>query len=70
MMIIGKFFEENKDYTNVMKVSKRYHDLVSMYHFNPIQDCSLFENIETQHFYKEPKKQYYFFLATKRRKEE
>ena len=34
-----------------MKEGKRYHDLVKMYHFNPIQDCSLFENMETQYFY-------------------
>ena len=35
-----------------MKVAKRYHDLVQMYHFNPIQDTVLFENMETQHFYR------------------
>ena len=46
MTIIAKYFEEKVDYINVMKVSKRYHDLVKMYHFNPIQDYSLFENIE------------------------
>ena len=51
MMIIGKYFESNKDYVNVMKTSKRYHDLTQMYHFNPIQDPSLFINIETQHLY-------------------
>ena len=52
MMIIGKYFESNKDYINVMKVNKKYQQLVSMYHFNPISDISLFENIQTQHFYK------------------
>ena len=35
-----------------MKTSKRYHDLVERYHFNPIQDYSLFINMETQHFFK------------------
>ena len=49
MTIIAKYFEKKVDYINVMKVSKRYHDLVQMYHFNPIQDYSLFENIETQY---------------------
>ena len=28
MMIIGKYFEESKDFINVMRVCKRYHDLV------------------------------------------
>ena len=51
MTIIAKYFEEKVDYINVMKVSKRYHDLVQKYHFNPIQDYSLFENIETQYIY-------------------
>ena len=51
MMIIGKYFESNGDYINVMKLTKRYHDLTQMYHFNPIQDCSLFENMETQYLY-------------------
>ena len=52
MMIIGKYFKSGYDFINVMKLSKRYQDLVSMYHFNPISDTSLFENLETQHFYK------------------
>ena len=57
MMIIGKYFEENRDYVNVMRVCKRYRDLVQMYHFNPIRDCELFENMETQYLYlKEDKK--------------
>ena len=51
MMIIGKYFESNNDFINVMKVSKKYHDLTQMYHFNPISDYSLFENMETQYFY-------------------
>ena len=51
MMIVGKYFETNDDYINVMKVCKKYHDLVRMYHFNPISECELFENMETQHLY-------------------
>ena len=51
LMIIGKYFESNSDFINVMKVAKRYHDLVEMYLFNPIQDYRLFENMETQHIY-------------------
>ena len=52
VMILGKYFEENKDFINVMKVCKKYKELVEMYHFNPISDISLFKQIETQHFYK------------------
>ena len=51
MMIIGKYFKKNNDYVNMMKVAKRYRDLVSMYHFNPISECELFENMETQYMY-------------------
>ena len=34
-----------------MRTCKRYNELVKMYHFNPISECTLFENMETQHFY-------------------
>ena len=51
MLIVGKYFLENNDFVNIMKVSKKYHDLVSMYYFNPISDCSLFENMESQYLY-------------------
>ena len=51
MLIIGKYFEKNNDFVNVMKVTKNYCDLTKMYHYNPIEDTSLFENMETQHFY-------------------
>ena len=52
MMIVGKYFETNNDFINMMKVTKKYHDLVKMYHFNPIDECELFENMESQYFYK------------------
>ena len=51
MMIIGKYFMSNADYINIMKVCKMYKSLVLMYRYNPISDCRLFKNIETQHFY-------------------
>ena len=53
IMIIGKYLSNPIDFINIMKVSKRYKDLVLMYKFNPISDISLFKNIQTQHFYKE-----------------
>ena len=51
IMIVGKYLKWNKDYINLMKVTPRYNELVSMYKFNPISDITLFENIQTQHFY-------------------
>ena len=49
MVVIGKYFETNNDYVNVMKICRKYHGLVKMYHYNPINECELFKNIETQH---------------------
>lgn len=51
IMIIGKYFKSNSDFINIMKVCKKYKELVLMYKFNPISNIKLFENIETQHFY-------------------
>ena len=34
-----------------MKVCKRYQELTQIYHFNPISECELFENMETRYFY-------------------
>ena len=51
MLIIGKYFRSNNDYINIMKIVRKYRDLVQMYHFNPISDYSLFVNMETQCFY-------------------
>ena len=51
MMIIGKYYDNPQDFINTMKANKKYKDLVSMYHFNPISEVDLFENVETQHFY-------------------
>ena len=35
-----------------MKMTKKYQEIVLMYHFNPINDCRLFENMETQYIYR------------------
>ena len=52
MMIVGKYLETPADFVNVMRVCSKYQHLTAMYKFNPIGDTSLFENIQTQHFYK------------------
>ena len=51
-----KYFNSNIDFINVMKVSKKNNRLTLMYHFNPIEDCSLFKNMETQHLFKQREK--------------
>ena len=51
MMIIGKYYDNSLDFINNMKVNSKYKDLALLYHFNPINETSLFENMETQHFY-------------------
>ena len=48
---VGKYFESNNDYINMMKVNKKYKGLTEIYKYNPISDTQLFENIETQHIY-------------------
>ena len=53
MMIIGKYFETNNEFINVMKTGKRYKQLTAMYHFKPISDTTLFDNMETQYFYRQ-----------------
>ena len=52
LMIIGKYFRSSEDFINAMKICKKYYDLAGMYKFNPISDTTLFENIETQYFYR------------------
>ena len=72
IMIIGKYFKTNNDFVNVMKVCKKFQELVSMYKFNPISDISLFECMQTQHFYSESDfatalpKMYQYIFWTKR----
>lgn len=52
IMIIGKYFKSNNDFINLIKVNSKFKNLNKMYFFNPISDCSMFKNIQTQHFYK------------------
>ena len=56
MQIICKYFRCSTDFTNIMKVCKKYKQLVQSLHFNPIRltklNFNLFENIETQYIFK------------------
>lgn len=40
------------DYVNLIKVSRKYKDLLMFFRYNPISDTTLFPMIQTQHFYK------------------
>ena len=52
MMIICKYMESPKDYINVVRLNKKFKELIEMYLFNPISDWKMFRNMQTQHFYK------------------
>lgn len=51
MMIVGKYLNTSEDFKHIEMVNKKFNNLHLMYHFNPINDDSIFKNIETQHFY-------------------
>lgn len=51
IMIVGKYLKSENDYINIIRVCKKYNELLLMYKYNPISNCDLFPNIETQHFY-------------------
>ena len=51
MLIIGKYLKSNNDYINVMKVCKKFNQLTQMYHYNLIDECELFINMQSQYFY-------------------
>jgi len=50
-MIVGKYLETEIDFINLVKVCTKYNELLLMYKFNPISNCDIFPNIQTQHFY-------------------
>ena len=62
--------KSNNYYINIMKLNKKYNDLIEIYHFNLINDCELFINIEIQLLYdckvknKEGTNQYVYLYNT------
>ena len=52
LLIIGKYFNNRNDYINVIKLCKKYNELIECYYYNPISDYELFENMQTQRIYK------------------
>ena len=51
IIIINIYFKNRKDYINIIKINKEYKDLLYLFHYNQINDYSLFSNIKIQHFY-------------------
>ena len=62
MILIWKYFRNNKDYINVMKVCKKYEIICDINEYNPINNTSiiifnwieknyLFPIIKIHHFY-------------------
>ena len=55
-MIIGKYFQNNMDYIHLMKVSKKFKNIVNMYHYNPIDidfNNNLFKNIQSFYIHRD-----------------
>lgn len=52
ILIVSKYLMSESDYINLIKVSRKYKDLLMFFRYNPISDTTLFPMIQTQHFYK------------------
>lgn len=52
VFIVSKYLMSESDYVNLIKVSRKYKDLLMFFRYNPISDTTLFPMIQTQHFYK------------------
>ena len=42
IMIVGKYLEEAIDYINLIRLNKKFKDLLEMYKMNPISDLLLY----------------------------
>lgn len=52
LLIVSKYFNSKEDYINLIKVCKKYKNLLDCFDYNPISNIYLFKNIKIQHFYK------------------
>ena len=46
IIIIFIYFKNRKDYINIIKINKEYKYLLYLFHYNKINDYSLFSNIK------------------------
>ncbi|ELP91304.1 hypothetical protein EIN_153110 [Entamoeba invadens IP1] len=55
MMIVSKYFDSINDFLTLIKVCKKYLEIPSMFHYNPVSinndNKKLFPNVETLHLY-------------------
>lgn len=51
--LIGKYFKNENDFINLIKVSKKFKNLLEIFNYNPISNKSLFPNMKIQHHYNE-----------------
>lgn len=51
VFIVSKYLMSEYDYVNLIKVSRKYKDLLLFFRYNPLNDPSLFPMIQTQYFY-------------------
>ncbi|ELP90766.1 hypothetical protein EIN_026150 [Entamoeba invadens IP1] len=52
VMIVGKYFNFEEDYLNLISTNSKFKDVLDRYHYNPISSLRLFKNVETQYLYK------------------
>ena len=46
IIIISIYFKNRKDSINIIKINKEYKDLLYLFHYNQINNYSLFSNIK------------------------
>ncbi|EDR29227.1 hypothetical protein, conserved [Entamoeba dispar SAW760] len=71
MMIISKYFNFSSDFIDIVQICKKYKDIPSMFHYNPIpltkELLKIFPNIQTQYIYSTSERRvegigkYYYF---------
>ncbi|EKE41338.1 hypothetical protein ENUP19_0057G0015 [Entamoeba nuttalli] len=71
MMIISKYFNFSSDFIAMVQICKKYKDIPSMFHYNPIpltkELLKIFPNIQTQYIYSTSERRvegiekYYYF---------
>ena len=50
IFVISKYFNTRQDYISLAKTNKEYN-IIDKYKYNPINDITIFKNIETYHIY-------------------
>ncbi|KAL7723005.1 Leucine rich repeat containing protein BspA family protein [Entamoeba marina] len=51
-MIVSKYFLSSSDFIQLACINTKCSEILHMFHYNPISNCKLFPNIQTQYFYR------------------